>query len=403
MSKLPPSPFKVLRTHGVQINTIYFSHDNEFLVIGDSSGRVSITSTRTFRPVADWNAHTDSVLGAQEWDGQIITHGRDNKLHFWRLTPAAPLLTDAAGTPNLSAPTLVSSMDINTLNYCRFSLCPTQLDPSRALLALPNLIESELIDVWELPEKTRLHAAVGTIKGAPPRKPFSDEGRDIYKTGIVMSLHIFQTETHMRILAAYESGNVTLWARSLSDKPRSIEGNGWNIVWSVKYHLEAVMGMAVSCDHAMAASVSADHLICRYNLSPELDADTAYITPHETKHLGNGAVGFRADGRVLGVAGWDGVVRLYSTGLRRVDGAGTSVVIDRNRRIRGLGTLEYFKESCFAMAFANEVLEDTFRPGSVDDEGRTSLEASKARSRWLAVGGKTGRVAIWELDSFEKR
>ncbi|KDN49880.1 hypothetical protein RSAG8_01945, partial [Rhizoctonia solani AG-8 WAC10335] len=293
-------------------------------------------------------------------------------------------------------------MDVNALNYCRFSLHPTQTDPHRALLALPNLIESELIDVWELPGKARLHAAVGAVKGAPPRKPFSDEGRDIYKAGIVMSLHIFQTETYMHILAAYESGTVTLWTRSLSDNARSIEGNGWNNVWSVKNHLEAVMGMAVSCDNVMAASVSADHLICRYELSPELDADAVHLPPHETKHLGNGAVAFRADGRVLGVAGWDGAVRLYSTGLRRVDGAGTSVVIDRNRKLRGLGTLEHFKESCFAMAFANEVLDVTFSLESVIDD-RTSLEALKARSRWLVVGGKTGQVAIWELDSFEKR
>ncbi|CAE6402585.1 unnamed protein product [Rhizoctonia solani] len=293
-------------------------------------------------------------------------------------------------------------MDVNSLNYCRFSLCPTQPDSTRALLALPNLIESELIDVWELPGKTRLHAAIGTIKDAPPRKPFSDEGRDIYKTGILMSLHIFETEMHMRILAAYESGTVTLWTRSLTEKPRSIEGSGWNNAWSVKHHLEAVMGMAVSCDNVMAASVSADHLICRYDLSPELDADIASLTPYETKHMGNGAVVFRADGRVLGVAGWDGAVRLYSTGLRRVR-VGASVVIDRNRRVRGLGTLEHFKESCFAMAFANEVLEDKVSLGSGDDEDGTSLEALKARSRWLAVGGKTGRVAIWELDSFEKR
>ncbi|KAH7341245.1 WD-40 repeat-containing protein [Rhizoctonia solani] len=370
MSKPPPPPFKVLRTHNVQINTIYFSHDNEYLVAGDSFGRVSIISTRTFRPIADWNAHMDSVLGAQEWNGQIITHGRDNKLHFWRLTPAAPLLADAAGTPNLSTPTLASSMDVNALNYCRFSLYPTQLDPPRALLALPNLIESELIDVWELPGKNRLHAAVGTIKG------------------IVMSLHISQTEIYMRILAAYESGTVTLWTRPLSESSRSIEGNGWTSIWSVKNHLEAVMSTAVTCDNIMAASVSADHLICRYDLSPELDADSARLTPHETKHLGNSAVGFRPDGRVLGVAGWDGAIRLYSTGLRQ---------------IRGLGTLRHFKESCFAMAFANEVLEDAASPRSIEGEDKSSLEALKARSRWLAVGGKAGRVAIWELDSFEKQ
>ncbi|KAF8704698.1 WD40 repeat-like protein, partial [Rhizoctonia solani] len=403
MAKSPPSPFKVLRIHNAQINTLHFSNENEYLVAGDSSGRVSITSTRTFRPIADWNAHADSVLGVQEWGGMILTHGRDNKLHFWNLTPAAPLLADAASTPNLSVPTLASSMDVNALNYCRFSLYPIQSDPPRALLGLPNLIESELVDIWDLPEKTRLHAAIGTIKGVPPRTPFSDEGRDIYKTGVVMSLHVSQTESYMRVLVGYESGNVTLWIRRLSDSSRSIEGNGWNSVWNVKNHLEAVMGMAVTCDNAMAASVSADHLICRYDLNPEPGADVVHLAPHETKHSGNGAVAFRADGRVLGAAGWDGAVRLYSTGLRRADETGKGIVIDRNRKVRSLGTLEHFKESCFAMAFANELLEGMGNFRSIENEDNMSLDALEDRSKWLAVGGKTGRIAIWELDSFEKR
>ncbi|KAF8751651.1 WD40 repeat-like protein [Rhizoctonia solani] len=379
MAKAPPSPFKVLRIHNVQINTLHFSNENEYLVAGDSSGRVSITSTRTFRPIADWNAHTDSVLGVQEWGGMILTHGRDNKLHFWNLTPPAPLLTDAASTPNLSAPMLASSMDVNALNYCRFSLYPTQSDPPRALLGLPNLIESELVDIWDLPGKTRLHAAIGTIKGAPPRTPFSDEGRDIYKTGIVMSLHVSQTELYMRVLVGYESGNVTLWIRRLSDSHdqlKEMDGTAFGID-----------GMAVTCDNTMAASVSADHLICRYDLNPEPGADAHSVLM----------------AACWCAAGWDGAVRLYSTGLRRTDEAGKGIVIDRSRKVRSLGTLEHFKESCFAMAFANELLEGVGNFRSIKDEDNMSLDALEDRSKWLAVGGKTGRIAIWELDSFEKR
>jgi hypothetical protein len=56
-----------------------------------------------------------------------------------------------------------------------------------------------------------------------------------------MSLHISQTPTHMRVLAAYESGTVVLWMRALSDKPISVEGQGWESVWNIKHHLEAGM------------------------------------------------------------------------------------------------------------------------------------------------------------------
>lgn len=171
------------------------------------------------------------------------------------------------------------------------------------------------------------------------------------------------------------------------------------------------MGLAVTRDNVLAASISADHLICRYNLNQDRNTSIEHLPPHETKHPGNGAVAFRADGRVLGVAGWDGAIRLYSTGLRRggdstqaqQEPTTATLIIDPNRKMRALGTLEYFKESCFAMAFANEASSTAADSESAEDEDGMSFARMKARSRWLAVGGKNGRIAIWELDSFEKR
>jgi WD40 repeat protein len=187
-----------------------------------------------------------------------------------------------------------------------------------------------------------------------------------------------------------------------------------------------VMGMAVTRDNALAASVSADHLVCRYNLFNAPGDALEHPAPLATKHPGNGAVAFRSDGRVLATAGWDGAIRLYSTGRRHSEkvlsviaegkerARNTDGIIDPQRKMRPLGTLEYFKESCFALAFANEVLdkEDAERllwsqtVGGIHSDGKEEDETQpfsrvNARSRWLAVGGKNGRVAIWELDSFE--
>jgi hypothetical protein len=84
------------------------------------------------------------------------------------------------------------------------------------------------------------------------------------------------------------------------------------------------MAMAVSFDGSVALSVSADHLVGKYDLNVcdsrnQPDALTylpkTYLQPdsvdsagtvHRTKHPGNGAVAIHDEGRVCAIGGWDG-------------------------------------------------------------------------------------------------
>jgi ASTRA-associated protein 1 len=83
-----------------------------------------------------------------------------------------------------------------------------------------------------------------------------------------MSMHLFygspseQTSRKLlRLLCGYENGSVTLREyRHDVDKP-SIEGIGWDVLWTT------VMGMAVSRLNNLALTVSADHLVGRYDLA----------------------------------------------------------------------------------------------------------------------------------------
>ena len=86
---------------------------------------------------------------------------------------------------------------------------------------------------------------------------------------------------------AYEDGSVSLQVRSTEIIEKSAEGKGWDRLWTVKLHGESskrtchiiqctvvdadqrnsvVMAMAVKRDNTAAFTVSADHLLCRYNL-----------------------------------------------------------------------------------------------------------------------------------------
>lgn len=67
-----------------------------------------------------------------------------------------------------------------------------------------------------------------------------------------MSLHLFnftaqpddepsssKVTSELRLLCAYEDGSVALRRYARTDKQFSVEGIGWEVVWSVKLHAEA--------------------------------------------------------------------------------------------------------------------------------------------------------------------
>ncbi|KAG6910081.1 hypothetical protein DXG01_013133 [Tephrocybe rancida] len=295
-------------------------------------------------------------------------------------------------------------MDVNALNYCRFSLLPDKQD--QALVALPNLVDSTSADIWALPSCERIHAAVGQ---AGKTSIFNSDPTERSKTGIIMSLHVFKVAqdtpssskagNELRLLCAYESGSVTLRKYARVDKVTSVEGTGWETIWDTKVHAETtilnigtVMAMRVSRNNGFALTVSADHLIGRYDLT-DTDVNIA-CTPHRTKHPGNAAIAIHDDGRVCAVAGWDG--RLYGT-----------------RTMKPLGTLKYHKLGCQAVEFARSLdasatddvnldgAEDNLKNNSDDDEDMGQGEKAE-RARWLVVGGKDNRVSIWSLMSFAR-
>ena len=71
-----PNPKHLIRSHGAAVSVLCFSDDNERIYSGDATGTVVATSTRSMRAIAQWKAHTDGLLGVQEWEGQIITSVR---------------------------------------------------------------------------------------------------------------------------------------------------------------------------------------------------------------------------------------------------------------------------------------------------------------------------------------
>ncbi|KAK7054709.1 Astra associated protein 1 Asa1 [Paramarasmius palmivorus] len=394
-SETAPSPIHLLRSHSAAVSALHVSTDNERIYSGDSSGLVVCTSTRTLRAMTSWKAHTDGLLGVEEMGSNIITHGRDNKIHVWGRVEDVVHTVNIGGSaslPEQAKPLLKYSMDVNALNYCRFSLMP--LNSSNpvasssstvpesslsALLAVPNLVESSQVDIWSLPSRERLHAAIGY---QPKTTAFSDGRGSEAATGILMSIHLFTANDDLQVLMAYENGSVHLRRYATPEKSKSVEGKGWELLWSVKLHNEAIMAMRVSRDNKLALTVSADHLVGRYDLSAEA-SDEPRFTKHQTKHPGNGAIAIRDDGRVCAIGGWDGRIRLFTT-----------------KKLKPLGTLKYHKSNCQAVEFARSIQERT--PPEDDEDEEMTREELERRGRWLVGGAADNRISIWELMNFEK-
>ena len=88
--------------------------------------------------------------------------------------------------------------------------------------------------------------------------------------------------------------------------------------------LRVVMAMGVSRDSALALSVSADHLVGRYDLKASNQADTLEQTLNDeneqnaptdsetactiarTKHPGNASIAIHDSNKVCALGGWDG-------------------------------------------------------------------------------------------------
>jgi hypothetical protein len=190
------------------------------------------------------------------------------------------------------------------------------------------------------------------------------------------------------------------------------------------------MAMRVSRAHDFALTVSADHIIGRYDLTvgfscffPQFDRSKSFSSmqaekssteqpgvAYRTSHPGIGSVAIRDDGKVCAMGGWDGRQVVFLPPISVASNLfAPRIRLYSTKSLKPLGTLRYHKSACQCVEFAKSFEYTT----KVEDEGFESKddayddeemgpEEKLERSRWLIAGAKDNRISIWHLMNFQK-
>ncbi|KAI6782768.1 ASTRA-associated protein-like protein [Emericellopsis cladophorae] len=415
----PPAPKSILRGHKSQVHaSVFLDHDTTRLLTGDADGFVVLWDLTILRPRAVWRAHESAILGVRGWGtDKIITHGRDHKLIVWKLaredegnmSTALPL-EEGVQRPQ---PWILHLLEVNTMNFCAFASCPavpTTSGPSissvdETLIAVPNTILSDAIDIWSLPCQQRIH----TVQGSKD-------------AGMTMALSLFHLSNTLTLIAAFENGYASVH--------RLINGE-WTTTYRAQAHSQPILSIDVHPSLVFFLTSSADSVIGKHPI-PETQQET--ITQHldpshrvveevldeednanhvpktawkeweyptqtvNTKHSGQQGLRIRSDGRIFATAGWDSAVRVYSC-----------------KTMKELAVLKWHQVGCYTVAMANVTPDanessekDESSPSKNASGGVTTLASTSIsvkdrrihqakRTHWMAAGAKDGRISLWDI------
>ncbi|OAA63777.1 WD40 repeat-like-containing domain protein [Cordyceps fumosorosea ARSEF 2679] len=455
-----PTPINILRGHKSQIHAAAFVRRNERLATGDADGYVMLWDLAIMRPKAVWQAHQGAILAIRGWGSdKIITHGRDHRLVVWQLrledeqnlAAVSPLEHTGDAPPQ---PWMLHVLEVNTMNFCAFAGCPNTPGANTALtddgsasilVAVPNTLLAESIDIFELPSQKRIH----TVKPGE-------------KHGMAMTLAILYKERHLVLIAGFENGMCSVFVL----RPNSRE---WITTYRSQSHSQPVLSLDADVQGDYFISSAADALLGKHPIPTSLQtvisepmaaAEKAHATEHpnptpattaattgvgalfagqtgaaktadthetlgtkawehplkvaNTKHAGQQNLTIRSDSRIFATAGWDAKVRVYAT-----------------RSLKELAVLKWHQVGVYAAAFAHikpdaeeaatadggRQLQDAAREGSesasddalvlqseggpVSTRAMTTVKNRRLHhakhTHWVAAGAKDGKLSLWDI------
>lgn len=320
-------------------------------------------------------------------------------------------------------PWLLHSMSVNALNFCAFSICDVP-DPrpkpeaavindqapetdttspedgsnikfhtetransesasSSILIAAPNGLDSGGTDIFQLPSEHRI-SQIRSSKDS--------------KAGMVMALNLsYDTKTDRFLLATgFEDGSVDI--HEMLQRSRLPTTWTWNRILTSRPHSQPTLSVDITPDLTTLITSSADAIVAGFVIPPITDAEFSIVKAslpeklQNTKHAGQQDLKIRSDGKILATAGWDGRFRVYSV-----------------KTLKELAVLQWHKDGCYAVAFADVLGEDVHGSPPNGKEEQTAVKVTNMdrmkqerdkkihNTHWLIGGSKDGKISLWDI------
>ncbi|KAF6008273.1 hypothetical protein HII13_004058 [Brettanomyces bruxellensis] len=439
------------------------TQDTQFLrpslLTGDETGLVIWWDLATRRPISKWQAqgHKGSKLpcgvttlqqlgltwhnsenGSFEvpeidlqWYGCVLSHGKDGEVKIWRLFEAVSCGDHGlAFKPMMVAkqklPTPIFTMPVNMLNFSNVEM------HSGGVIATPGTQDTGAFDVYEISAPSavtdkRTPALSRKLKAVDISKFIEiqhDQTTDTVSGqragfGIVMKVRWIGTE---RLTVGYESGAVVIYRIDRQDE------KNWKIqpvvvdythkpepITALLYDNVRDIVLTGSSTDKIAWLCNAKHL---NDTNDGIFDSTECTKVYHMEHNGISDISISTSGHV-GVVTWDGYSRFYEYTDGEVENSSLKFVFKVKRQMPSIAdnrlyatddikqqdmlhpqkasVVLYSKRQVeyYALKEKREIL---YNNGMSKNLVRRRLERD-LDSRWMLIGYKDGRVAVYKLES----
>lgn len=197
----------------------------------------------------------------------------------------------------------------------------------------------------------------------------------------------------LTLVAAYENGLATVMQLA-----RGI----WNTTYLAQVHKQPILSLDVVAGRGYFLTSGADAVVAKHPIPGAMAAVNEDLVQQplkisNTKHSGQQSLRIRDDGRIFATAGWDSMVRVYSS-----------------KTLKEVAALKWHQVGCYAVALASVCPvpqpDESREPSSESNQlprnpipHSTQLSVKERRitqaqtAHWLAAGSKDGKISLWDI------